>query len=233
VNEQPSVHTIEVLFRLAAGQTTRDILSATPHITQVDIETAALEALALLAFPDVRGTAALQLRQPGASRDRVRSGGAKPRPAGRAPLADELNESVTAVVSVLDDEALVASIKAAEQVDGSPILARLRRERARRLGQTADTAFDDHRRNASQVQPWLTDRGANFPWAPYQREVRKKSPRAWEPWSQEEDDALETMVNDDMTITEIAGLLGRQYGAIQSRIKHVFPGREPFGAERS
>lgn len=77
-----------------------------------------------------------------------------------------------------------------------------------------------------QVQPWPTDRPSNFSWAQYQREVRKKSPRAYEQWSQEEDDALETMVNDEMPITEIAGLLGRQYGAIQSRIKHIFPDRE-------
>lgn len=49
-------------------------------------------------------------------------------------------------------------------------------------------------------------------------DIRSAHPRAYEKWSAEEERLLAQMVRSSLSITEIAGRLQRQTGAIRSRM---------------
>ncbi len=49
-------------------------------------------------------------------------------------------------------------------------------------------------------------------------EKRERHPRAYEPWTDDEDRSLEGLVRPGATVAQIAGQLGRNRGAIRSRL---------------
>jgi len=49
-------------------------------------------------------------------------------------------------------------------------------------------------------------------------EIRRSYPRAYEKWSQSEEDRLRKLIRDGLTVAQIAGRLQRQRSAIRSRI---------------
>lgn len=53
------------------------------------------------------------------------------------------------------------------------------------------------------------------------RKIRFKHPRAYEPWSDDEDDRLRQMVEDGQSIREMARFLERRDSAIRRRIKKL------------
>ena len=58
-------------------------------------------------------------------------------------------------------------------------------------------------------------------------EVRQEYPRAYEPWTTEEEQQLEQFYNAGLSVAEIAERLGRQLGAIQSRLNRL--GTDNYG----
>ncbi len=53
------------------------------------------------------------------------------------------------------------------------------------------------------------------------KEVRKKHPRAYMPWDQEEKDTLERGFNQGQSVRELAELLQRQVGGIRSQLQKM------------
>jgi hypothetical protein len=53
------------------------------------------------------------------------------------------------------------------------------------------------------------------------KEVRKKHPRAYMPWDQEEKDTLERVFNQGKSVRELAEMLQRQVGGIRSQLKKI------------
>jgi len=52
-------------------------------------------------------------------------------------------------------------------------------------------------------------------------EIRKTHPRAYEPWTGEDDERLIAEYQSGKTIKELMGLFGRQRGGIESRLKRL------------
>lgn len=55
--------------------------------------------------------------------------------------------------------------------------------------------------------------------------VRKKHPRAFEPWGKDEDNSLMGLYQKGKSIAEIASVLQRSHGSIKARIERLFPGK--------
>ena len=55
----------------------------------------------------------------------------------------------------------------------------------------------------------------------YMQEVRESHPRAYEPWSPDEEENLKSLFKAGQTINGIASTLGRQSSAIRSRLKRL------------
>lgn len=53
------------------------------------------------------------------------------------------------------------------------------------------------------------------------KQMREKHPQAYAPWTNELDDQLEVLYSDGKTTKELCEILGRQPGAIRSRIKKI------------
>ena len=58
-------------------------------------------------------------------------------------------------------------------------------------------------------------------------EIRKLHPRAYDPWSAEEESELERLRTDGLDVSEIADHLGRQPGAIESRLARLSSDADP------
>ena len=56
-------------------------------------------------------------------------------------------------------------------------------------------------------------------------EIRREHPKAYEPWTDEEEQQLEQLHSSGLSISELAARLGRQPGAVQSRVSRL--GRDP------
>jgi len=51
--------------------------------------------------------------------------------------------------------------------------------------------------------------------------IKQESPRAYEPWTTQEETQLTQLYNENKTIQEIATTLQRQKGGINSRLKKI------------
>lgn len=51
--------------------------------------------------------------------------------------------------------------------------------------------------------------------------IRQKHPRAYEPWSSEEDERLTSRYNEGFSVPELARVFQRQEGAIRSRLQKL------------
>lgn len=55
----------------------------------------------------------------------------------------------------------------------------------------------------------------------YIQSIRQTHPRAYEKWSEEEDESLQEKYSEGMNVTELAKYFQRQKGAIRSRLKKL------------
>lgn len=53
------------------------------------------------------------------------------------------------------------------------------------------------------------------------KDIQKRHPRAYEPWTPEEETQLRELLASGLTVAQIAGQLARQRGAIRSRIARL------------
>ncbi len=67
----------------------------------------------------------------------------------------------------------------------------------------------------------------------YVERIRQTRPRAYEPWTAEEDQRLKEMQQENLSIAEISRDLGRQPGAIRSRLRRLGLGPQDIDGENT
>ena len=75
--------------------------------------------------------------------------------------------------------------------------------------------------NPHQSMATETVRKADFTADGKLDEIRRSYPRAYEPWTNQEEQELERLYNDGRDVEEIAAVLGRQPSAIRSRLNRI------------